>query len=356
MSGAAVSFGALIYGLIVAAEIRYRSNGDNGILKLALYDTYRTKCYWCGTPQRDYAAVQIDHIVPSSTEPENIAKWVPEHRVQGYDLDAPHNLAPICPPCNLRKSNRDVSGFPVVASALHQAWIKQWDVIRRAEFFEGPNTIAKFLKTIATMDFDNPDNREMFEEHMPALVRRLAAANPAKAHDFDELRTVWVGDPAEGPQEPISVTLDVNARRKVTILEDVCEVSLDDALQQPMMELRDEIVSRAESKLRSHEFEDRYGEADVSTPEGDIDVNVNKIDVRRGGTYFWFTFSGDFDASLSGFLAVPSVDAETTDYVQGDVFINGRFSVGAGWELGDPECVEVIVDDSDDWQSDTDVR
>lgn len=108
----------LAYGLNVSSEFRYRHGGDNAILKLALFDSYRTKCYWCGKPQSDFAAVQIDHIVPSSTEASELGKWVPENRREGYDLDAPYNLAPICGPCNLKKSNHDVSGFPVVSTAL----------------------------------------------------------------------------------------------------------------------------------------------------------------------------------------------------------------------------------------------
>ena len=340
----------------VAGDIRYRKGADNSVLKLALYDEYRTRCYSCGVPQSDYAAVQIDHIVPETTSPADIGKWVPASRVQGYDLDAPYNLAPICPPCNLKKLNRDLSGFPVLASALHRAWSKQSAVIRRAKFFQGPTTIAKFLKTIATMDFDDPDSKAVFEEHMPALVRRLAAINPSKAHDFDELRTVWIGDPTRGTQEPVSVTLGFSARASVTILENVCRVSLDDALQQPMMELRDAVIDRAHGVLNAYEFQDRNEEADVSTPDGDVDIHVDELRVSIDGTYFWFTFSGQLDASLSAFLAVASVDAETTDYIQGDVFVNGRFSVGAGWEFEDTECVEVIIDNTDDWTCDTEVH
>ncbi|WP_160112701.1 HNH endonuclease [Mycobacterium sp. 3519A] len=326
------------------SEIRYRSGGDNGILKLALFDAYRTRCYWCGKPQSDYAAVQIDHIVPSSTKQDDLAKWLPPDRVEGYDLDAPYNLAPICAPCNLKKSNHDVSGFPVVATALHTALAKQEDVIRRAEFFEGPTAIAKFLKTIAAMDFDKSENISMFQEHMTPLVRRLAAIDPAKAHDFDELRTVWVGDPAEGTQQQVSVTLDVRDRRSVVVLEDVCQLTLDDALQQPVSRLRETIVEEAVSALESHEFKDRNEDVTVDEVDGDIDINIDKVGVERHGEVFSFTFGGEFDAVLSGSAVVASADGGSTESLQGDVFANGRFSLTGSWTMGDPECIEAIAD------------
>ena len=82
----------LIYRLLVAGEIRYQPNGDNSILKLALYEAYGAKCYSCGRPQ-EFAQVEIDHIVPRSTAREDLQEWVSADRLQGYDLDAVYNLA-----------------------------------------------------------------------------------------------------------------------------------------------------------------------------------------------------------------------------------------------------------------------
>jgi hypothetical protein len=53
-------------------------------------------------------------------------------------------------------------------------------------------------------------------------------------------------------------------------------------------------------------------------------------------------------------VAVASADGDTTEYLQGDVFAKGRFSVIASWQLANPECQEALVN-LDDWESDTDI-
>jgi hypothetical protein len=338
----------------MVGEIRYQSGGDNAILRLALYEAYGGKCRSCGIPL-DFAQVEIDHLVPRTTTPEGIAKLVHADRAKGYDLDAVYNLAPTCKRCNGKKSNRDLSRYLALASALEEAWAKREIVIRKAKSFEGPNAIAKFLTTIAAMDFEDADNRAMFEEHMPTLVRSLAAMNPEKAQEFDELRTVWVDDPAQEGRQLVLVTLNLDSRKSMTVFEDVCDLSLDDALLMPVRELRHEIIESGKSSLEHHEFKDRNEIPDVDYLDGDIDINIDRIDWERSGNYFSFTFCGVFDSYLSGGVAVASVDGGDLEALQGDVFGNGRFSVTASWELGDPDCQHVGDAFIDDWQASTSI-
>jgi hypothetical protein len=213
----------------VGDQIRYIKGGDNALLKLALYDLYKTKCYLCGVPQANFGAVQIDHIVPQSVSNDELPKWVPAANIAEFDMHAPANLAPICPPCNTRKSNHDLSAFPQIAPAQKTARKHAAAVVRRVNFLQGSSVVAKFLVTVAEMDLEDPAVKETFLDNMPALVRKLALIDPAKAHDFSEVTTVWVGDPSQGETEPITVTLNAEApqgrdssRRRARIVTGQC--------------------------------------------------------------------------------------------------------------------------------------
>lgn len=338
----------------MVGEIRYQPGGDNSILRLALYEAYGGKCRSCGIPL-EFAQVEIDHLVPRTTAPEDIGRFVHGDRVKGYDLDAVYNLAPSCKRCNGKKSDRDLSRYLALATALEEAWAKREIVIRKAKSFQGPNAIAKFLTTMAAMDFEDADNRKMFEEHMPTLVRSLAAMNPAKAHDFDELRKVWVDDPTLEGRQLVFLTLNFDSRKSTTVFEDVCDLSLDDGLLMPIREVRREIIEQAKNSLEHHEFNDRNEIPAVEDLDGDIDINIDTIDWERRESHFSFTFGGVFDSYLSGGVSVASADGGELEALQGDVFANGRFSIEASWELGDPDCQHVGDAFIEDWQASTDI-
>lgn len=339
----------------MAGEVRYVQGGDNALLKLALYDLYKTKCYLCGIPQAIFGAVQVDHIVPQTVSYDELPAWLPKDDIPEFEMHAPANLAPICPPCNTRKSNHNLSTFPQIALAQRRAQQLAPEVVDRVKFFQGSSAVAKFLVTVADMDLENDAVKKSFLENMPALVRKLALIEPATAHDFSEVVTVWVGDPSLGETEPITVTLNAEARRAATILEDVLEVSLESALQAPMAALFAEVARHAEQALESHEFDDRFETPTVGPPEGTIEVNVDGISIERQNlTLFWFRFTGRLMVSLSSAISVGSVDGGNTEELQGDVFGSCAFSAEVGWELGDDEPVEgdVFIEE---WQADTDI-
>lgn len=336
-------------------KFRYVNGGDNALLKLALYDVYKTKCYSCGVPQADFGAVQIDHIVPQTVPNDELTKWLSNEQIVDFDMHAPANLAPICPPCNTRKSNHDLSAFVQTALAQRKARQVASAVKKRVKFFRDSSAVAKFLITVADMDLEDPAVKATFVENMPALVRKLALLDPDKAQDFSEVRTVWAGDAAQGEPEMVTVTLDEAGRRALTVLEDVLEFELSDALQTPMSAVIAEVARQAERDLEAYEFDDRCETPTVGPATGTTKINVDEINIERSAiTLFWFRFSGQLMASLSSSISVATVDGAETDEMQGDVFGSGTFTAEVGWELGDDEPLagDVFVED---WQSDTSI-
>ncbi|WP_196201324.1 HNH endonuclease [Plantactinospora alkalitolerans] len=115
-------------------DVRYRSGGDNGILRHVLFEEWQSRCYWCETPVL-FASVEIDHILPHTATAEHLADLIRRHDLPAdFDVHAPANLAPICGRCNREKSNNRFAGT-LVTGKLARAAKKQDRVIQRVLAF-----------------------------------------------------------------------------------------------------------------------------------------------------------------------------------------------------------------------------
>ena len=217
----------------VSEEVRYRP-GDpdyNARLRLALLAAWGFRCYLCGTPL-DFAEAQIDHIVPHTIDPDTLNELLEKcltetARAQGFDLHAPHNLAPACNPCNGKKNASTYLGAGQMMIELDKARIKQPTVEKRMASFKSANSVAKAMLAVSIADLTDAKSKEALYELGPLVVNRLRSVAPkilTVPSNYD-----YPGDPYGERQDGVLVTLDEPSRRAKIILEDVHDLDFDDA-------------------------------------------------------------------------------------------------------------------------------
>lgn len=146
-------------------DVRYRRSGDNTVLRIVLFDEWRSRCYWCGLP-KGFHEIEIDHILPHTITHDGLRSLIEQHGLpDDFTVHAPANLAPICGPCNREKSNGEFAGT-LVTGKLARARALQDRVILRAVNFDATN--AKWIQ--ATVE----DLRWNAPAEIAARILRLA--------------------------------------------------------------------------------------------------------------------------------------------------------------------------------------
>lgn len=338
----------------MADSVRYRVSGDNSVLRFVLYDLWKIKCYWCGRP-KDYCDVQIDHIIPQTVKDERLQELLEQFCLPAeFDVHDPRNLAPICSSCNGPggKGDKDLSHVPVVRNKLMKAERLRPTVIEKVKTFAVPGRVAAALILAKEADLNNPTTRRAFEEHAPAVVQKLAFLDEAKV-DYLSFRTVEV----QVEDHPtvlldVDISLDVRARSATTILELVCGSTLEEVLQEPVVDLFQTIRWKIQTAFERTASR-RGGVTIAGTPVSYfVRINVDSIGFERTGSFFKFTFGGNFEASLS-----PSVwqdswpDGELVER-QGDEYVTGTFFFDATWDRCEGGDVDTSECRLNSWDSD----
>jgi 5-methylcytosine-specific restriction endonuclease McrA len=316
----------------VTDSVRYRINGDNSILRSVLYDLWGYKCYFCKRP-KDYNDIQIDHIIPQTVTDERLQQLATQFGLPAeFDVHDPRNLAPICSSCNGPggKGDEDLGDTPVVLIRLRRAEKLRSTVIKKVQTFAVPGKTATALLLAKEADLSDPATRQAFEAHAPAVVQKLALLDEAKV-EFVSFRTVevQVDEDHYHPDLQVGISLRAKARRAATILEDVCGGVIEDVVQEPVIDLFQQIHERVQSDFEA--IDDQVEPISAGPPVGDIRIDVDSIDFERNGSFFEFTFGGDFEASLSASLSRYSWDGSELEDLQGDAFVTGRYSFVASW-------------------------
>jgi 5-methylcytosine-specific restriction endonuclease McrA len=316
----------------MADEVRYRPNGDNAVLRHVLCEVWDLQCYWC-REFRKYLELQIDHIVPQKDSEAERERLREAFKLDAdYDVDAVANLAPICAPCNGRKSNADMTQFPVVLTCLKKARQHAPTVTKRFQAFTAPSDLGGALLTAVNADLDDPDVRAAFEVGAPAIVQRLAELGEGKA-DYFTHREVTVE--ARDEEHSFFVSLNEQGRAAVGVLEQVAGGALDEVLAEPVEDLFTQTEEAIANALREHD--DGLGAPDVGSVS--IDWPTLSIgSVRYSATApakIEFEFEGAFEGLATGSVARDSADGDGLEDVQGDATFSTRFKFDVVWELGD---------------------
>ena len=224
---------------IAVRNVHYRKGGPNKELRLALWEVWGSKCYWCSKPV-EFGFVQIDHIIPKDvTEPRLCELKRAYDLPHDFDLHDPQNLAPICTPCNgAENKSNDTYNAPIVMTRLKTAEKHRVKVIARVQKFGRSGKVAAHLLEAATSDLSVASLRQEFLDHAPAVVQILATMDP-QLIDYQSFREVEVAvDEDTGRYQRIDVILNRRGRSAVSLLEEVCKTELADVLHAPVVQLR----------------------------------------------------------------------------------------------------------------------
>lgn len=316
----------------MANEVRYRPNGDNSVLRHVLCEVWNLQCYWCREFKR-YLELQIDHIVPQKDSEAERKRLRDAFKIDaGYDVDAVTNLAPICALCNGRKSNEDMTQYPVVLTCLKKARQHAHTVIRKFRAFTASSDLGGALLTAVNADLSNPDVRAAFEVGAPSIVQRLAELGEGKA-DYYTHREVTVE--ARDEEHSFFVSLNEQGRAAVGVLEHVAGGRLDEVLAGPIADLFTQTEEAIANALREHDG--GLGAPDV----GSISVDWPTLSIGSvrysalAPVKIEFEFDGVFEGLADGPVARDSAGGDGLEYVQGEATFSTRFKFDLVRELGD---------------------
>jgi hypothetical protein len=141
------------------------------------------------------------------------------------------------------------------------------------------------------------------------------------------------------------------AKRAATILEDVCGGVVEDVVQEPVIDLVQQIHDNVQSGFEAGDSQTEP--INAGPPVSDfMRIDVDSIDFDRAGAFFEFTFGGDFEASLSPSLVRYSWDGSELVEMQGDAFVTGRYSFVATWNSSNGGQVEAGDCQIESWDFD----
>ncbi|MFD4444406.1 HNH endonuclease [Nocardia sp. NPDC058519] len=309
--------------------MRYRS-GDtewNALLRLALLQVWNERCYWCKT-KRDFGDVDIDHVIPRSlTEAERnqrVEQLLGVDAVPGFDVDALHNLAPIChSPCNGEKTDH-VYDAPRYLEILQRVKAKVPEVQKFIRSFEASGRVGKALVAVMRTDLEDSRSLKALTEFAPLLDTRLRRIEFTTIDEFE--------DPTTDVREITVVELDQAGRRVRDMMAVLVGEDPDDVLTTPVLTVKQEISEHLLSDIRSQVDNAGHMYPEIAPPSTRIDLTITEllyiVDDEQ------FKMVGTFDADGSSHAAVMGADGDGLDYLQYDAAGQGTFRVLFGFNRG----------------------
>jgi HNH endonuclease len=313
------------------SQVRYLDGDANTMLRDVLHRLWKSKCYSCEQP-KDYTDIQIDHLIPKGLTAQELHELLEAFGLPiTFDLDRPANLAPICGRCNRKKSNRTVpTATKILAMILNAAIELEPRVISAVNAAASSNQIGTWLRQVNATSLDAPRVRKAFLQEAPAIVQKLALLDPDKA-DFTTVESV---DLDLGPlQVPVHLSLNTRGRTAITVLDEVLDRKIADAMEPGVDALISAVSARAQSAIEA--IDDDSGEPfSAGPPECDqLSLTIDQIDFDRDGAELTFSFDGTFAGMLSGSVVRSSWDGDGLDELQGDSEAAGRFTFSVTWDF-----------------------
>ncbi|WP_123824989.1 HNH endonuclease [Kocuria soli] len=157
-------------------------NPNNDVIKLALFKLSKGRCWWQGGECRSRAVppreAQIDHLVPKTANGAQLraALQLGTQQKTFFDVHDPANLAYICGPCNLAKSDT----FPETAAELDEVRrgnSRRKDVIELVNKWYENVVLDESGLSLKSMDISDEDVREIYADLIAEMIENLAAAS-----------------------------------------------------------------------------------------------------------------------------------------------------------------------------------
>lgn len=329
MSGLPPATGPLPIG-----EVGYR-DGNNVVLRTALYEVWRTTCHSCGRA-RLFAETQIDHLIPRTVDPATLQKLIDFHGLDAdFHVDRPANLALICGRCNNRKRDRILMTTSLTV-ILDIARHRSAEVVRRVRAHATAREVARGLIAAVRADLRHPDVRREFLGHAPAVVQTLALLDEQRANfsvyrDFDV--PLNGGDLVE-----VTFDLDTHARMRYGWVEEVCGRTWAEAIQAGLQEA----VSRA-AAVADQAIDDQCDTGSVETDATEptsaaaLRASMEISDLHLEGSRLSCELRGILSGVYDAVVTVADPDGpplETTDLAV-TVDLSIPFTLAVSWDLAE---------------------
>lgn len=299
--------------------------------------------------------MEIDHLIPRSYRhnPERLERTLYEclpAELVGvpFDIDAPHNLAPICRDCNNDKRDDSFEGSMKFTRLLEKARKRESEVDRLFRAFEDKHDLAKALLTVTVAEVADPKAKETLMEFGSLMVNRLRMVAPEVLETPSDYP---LDDPSADRMHHVIVTLNEAGRRARVILEDVYGCDFDEALRYPVRAVVSAINDGLRSSMHSYLFQGGEPDADIEVPSGRVLVEVTELAYSSSEE---FRLGGRFEADGASDAAIHANTDSGTGWVQVDATAAGTFDLyfAPDDEGVDAGGVSLTTTDSETWCDD----
>jgi len=311
-------------------EVGYH-DGDNAVLRLMLFEIWKSRCYWCKKP-KTFQDTQIDHIVPRTTGAARLQQLIDMHGLPAdFHVDRPANLAPICGPCNNEKSNGNYLKTPLVTTKLQRAQRHEAEVVRRVRAHATANTVARDLTRAVTANLRAAEVRRSFLRHAPAIVQTLALIDESMT-DFAVGRDFYV-DLGGHFFMPVSLTLDTRGRTAQSVIEDLCGCTLPDALEDGLLSLMMKVSTEVENQIEGYSGDSgSVGPATIDYVRADLDFR----DLRRRGARLIARFTGIVIGSYTASVVQDNQWGDELLELSATASVDLPFAISVSWTMTGP--------------------
>lgn len=312
----------------VSHEIRYRFGeaDKNSILRLALLEAWGHRCYWCTEP-KDFADIQIDHIIPHTITTDDLEEILREHLPwparQAFDVHTAQNLAPICTPCNIKKGNTTLIGTGILSTHLRKSSQMRTKVERYVRSFQASNTVSKALLAVSTADLTDPGSRKALDDLGPIVMQRFAMLTPEVLTQYSTIHKI--DDPREDESIRALVNINETGRKTKAILEEYYKINANDAFLEILKAVKSGIIVRLEDDISSELRRHGHMYPQVGPPAGRRIIEIEDLAFDAADAIF--TAEGTFEFDVSAEVVVPSENDSGSESFQSDTAAHGRFSV-----------------------------
>jgi 5-methylcytosine-specific restriction endonuclease McrA len=118
---------------------------NNAVLLAVLRPLWNYRCYWCNEPV-SFRHMAVDHIIPRTVTAQRLTELKTHFGLPAdFGVHRPGNLAPICTPCNTKKSSSDYGHLPVLLDHLQRAATVAPKVIKQVQRFATLNELGPAL-------------------------------------------------------------------------------------------------------------------------------------------------------------------------------------------------------------------
>jgi 5-methylcytosine-specific restriction endonuclease McrA len=325
---------------LLDTAIRY-TTGDNTLLRFALFEAWKYRCYWCSRPV-DFTIIEIDHIIPKETGKEDLNTVIAAYgRDADYDLHMPYNLAPICRPCNGSGTKGAMlpTGAGLVMSRLQKAANLSTEVSTKVERMQRAKIATKHFVLLAEMSLANEESRALFIEYGPILVQKLANLQ-SSALQYETSLGVRV-DPDQG-MPYVDVFLDDRGRTTAALIEELSGVSLADVAKGAARKLLTEIHLLVNEALEQEILQSGDGFCRGANYgiwlEFPQQIVMDGFDFHRGSGGLDFVFSGSYFSDYKANFSSAREGISTVGHA--GVSISTRWSMPGCWKTEYPQAVE----------------